>query len=339
LDWLGSARLSATLGHVVSRDTAYSPYGEDYASTGTGIVQEFAGMFTDQDTNVLFDTPNREFDVSSGSRWLTPDPARASWNAYSYPTNPNSSTDPTGLVQKVMGAHEFGGYIDTSDWVEYFLLGSTVTTPNGCGTNPDCSSSNSTQQPADGPDLVGIVRAAATLINGVWNALLAPGRDTVDDVLHGPAGCGDGTLNCLPLFGSVPLITESAEGVTSTIRMLAVEDAGALGSSEFQGLKFSTGMFSNRGTMTLEEATDVFGPPTHSSPITDSWDVPGAKNITHYWDRPDLGGYYRLSNHYGQVGKSNWGLTGVVPPGAAYTHFGDTLYLGFAKYVDLTPIP
>jgi RHS repeat-associated protein len=105
LDWLGSARLSATLGHTVSRDTAYSPYGEDYASTGTGIVQEFAGMFTDHDTNVLFDTPNRQFDVSSGSRWLTPDPARASWNAYAYPTNPNTTIDPSGAVAENLFGH------------------------------------------------------------------------------------------------------------------------------------------------------------------------------------------------------------------------------------------
>lgn len=34
MDWQGSARLSATLGHTVSRDTSYSPYGEDYGNSG-----------------------------------------------------------------------------------------------------------------------------------------------------------------------------------------------------------------------------------------------------------------------------------------------------------------
>ena len=97
LDWLGSARLSETLGHSLSRDTSFSPYGENYSNSGTGVVQNFAGMFSDLSPNLLFDTPNRQFDTSAGSRWLSPDPARASWNAYSYPTNPNSFTDPSGL--------------------------------------------------------------------------------------------------------------------------------------------------------------------------------------------------------------------------------------------------
>jgi RHS repeat-associated protein len=336
LDWLGSSRLSATLGHAVSRDTAYSPYGEDYASTGTGIVQEFAGMFTDHDTNVLFDTPNRQFDVSSGSRWLSPDPARASWNAYSYPTNPNSATDPTGLEQREQGANEFGNTYGGAPDYDEILTGI-------------CSSAECAAVPEPGGEWS--ADAANTWVNSVnssLDALTSASYTYSADVNTGPSSV---TFNPdLPASGPNPTLNILAITFDTSYRVAGVGLANfemssmvggfsAHGSPEFQGLKFSRGTFSNRGTMTLEEATDVFGPPTHSSPVTDSWDVPGAKNITHYWDRPDLGGYYRLSNHYGQVGKSNWGLGGVVPPGAGYTHFGDTLYLGFAKYVDLTPIP
>ena len=96
-DWLGSARIVSTLSnHTVTADNAYTPYGEKYSSFGTAGFLNFTGDFQDLYSG-LYDTPNREFDTSSGSRWLSPDPARASWNAYSYPTNPNSFIDPRGL--------------------------------------------------------------------------------------------------------------------------------------------------------------------------------------------------------------------------------------------------
>lgn len=47
----------------------------------------------------MYDTPNRELSVVG--RWLSPDPAGTGWNQYSYPTNPNSATDPTGLIAKI----------------------------------------------------------------------------------------------------------------------------------------------------------------------------------------------------------------------------------------------
>jgi hypothetical protein len=96
-DWLGSARLITNTGATVLLDAAYTPYGEKYASFGSG-AQNFTGDFQDLYAG-LFDTPNREFDQAAGSRWLSPDPAHASWNAYSYPTNPNSATDSTGLYE------------------------------------------------------------------------------------------------------------------------------------------------------------------------------------------------------------------------------------------------
>jgi hypothetical protein len=99
LEWLGSARVAETLGHTLTRDVAFSAYGETIGDVNSGSYLGFAAMFSDLNNSAgtQFDTPNREFIVGSGSRWPNPDPARASWNAYSYPTNPNSQTDPTGL--------------------------------------------------------------------------------------------------------------------------------------------------------------------------------------------------------------------------------------------------
>jgi RHS repeat-associated protein len=101
-DWLGSARLVTSLAGSVTLDAAYTPYGEKYAQFGSSLLQNFTGDFQDLYAG-LFDTPNREFDQAAGSRWLSPDPAHASWNAYSYPTNPNSATDPSGLEPRQAG--------------------------------------------------------------------------------------------------------------------------------------------------------------------------------------------------------------------------------------------
>jgi RHS repeat-associated protein len=94
-DWLGTNRLATSLGNRTwTWDTAYTPYGETYDTFGTP-KQDFTGDFQDIFAG-LFDTPNREL-ATNGSRWLSPDPAGASWNAYAYPTDPNRQTDPTGL--------------------------------------------------------------------------------------------------------------------------------------------------------------------------------------------------------------------------------------------------
>jgi YD repeat-containing protein len=97
-DWLGTTRLATDLnGGQVTVDTGFSPYGETYDTViDYNNRQQFAGDFQSL-LSWLYDTPNREFDVTSGSRWLSPDPAHASWNAYSYPTDPNSQVDSSGL--------------------------------------------------------------------------------------------------------------------------------------------------------------------------------------------------------------------------------------------------
>lgn len=82
-------------------DRSFSPYGDVYQNTGFNDPLFFAGMNADLFATAgtgspLYDTPNRELALNA-SRWLSPDPAGADWNAYSYPTDPNRETDPTGL--------------------------------------------------------------------------------------------------------------------------------------------------------------------------------------------------------------------------------------------------
>lgn len=110
-DWLGNTRLQANLNGGSNLDSAYTPYGEIYATFGNSPQQSFTGLKQDLFAG-LYDAEFREFDQSSGSRWLSPDPARASWNAYSYPTNPNSFVDPLGLDN--CGTHDKGCKINGS---------------------------------------------------------------------------------------------------------------------------------------------------------------------------------------------------------------------------------
>jgi RHS repeat-associated protein len=95
-DYLGSVPLVSSRGNrnsVAAR--LFAPYGESYNNVGiTGDVN-----FTGDNQDLVagtFDTPNRELNPYQG-RWISPDPARASWNAYSYTTNPLGKNDPSGL--------------------------------------------------------------------------------------------------------------------------------------------------------------------------------------------------------------------------------------------------
>jgi RHS repeat-associated protein len=97
-DWLGNSRIvSNSVSHAITRDQAFTPYGETYNVFGASGSQYniFAGTTEIFDAGVMWDTPNRE--LSYVGRWLSPDPAGSGWNQYAYVTNPNSSSDPTGL--------------------------------------------------------------------------------------------------------------------------------------------------------------------------------------------------------------------------------------------------
>jgi RHS repeat-associated protein len=113
-DWLKSTRLSTTLsGRALSQSTAYAPFGEPYALTGstfdfTGDPIDFLKATYDTSGGGGFeDTPNRELRVNQG-RWISPDPvglmavdpaSPQTWNRYAYvANNPMSAVDPTGLL-------------------------------------------------------------------------------------------------------------------------------------------------------------------------------------------------------------------------------------------------
>jgi RHS repeat-associated protein len=107
-DFIGSIRLASSPGRSMYFDTAYAPFGETYASTGT-LDPAYTGKMNDtgnrQDTaGGLYDFPLREY--STQGRWPSPDPAGFSaaciknpqtQNRYAYVrNNPMSYTDPTG---------------------------------------------------------------------------------------------------------------------------------------------------------------------------------------------------------------------------------------------------
>lgn len=103
-DWLGSSRLTSTAARTVYSITAYAPYGEQYAASGTSDPS-YTGQNSDTVPS-LYDFLYREDSPSQG-RWISPDPAGfsaadpsnpQSWNRYAYVlNNPLSLIDPTGL--------------------------------------------------------------------------------------------------------------------------------------------------------------------------------------------------------------------------------------------------
>lgn len=105
-DWLGSRRLETTSTRTLYFDVAYGPYGEGYASSGSGDLN-FTGK--NQDTvSGLYDFLFREYNANQG-RWPSPDPAGLgavsvanpqTWNRYAYVANrPLSAVDPLGLMR------------------------------------------------------------------------------------------------------------------------------------------------------------------------------------------------------------------------------------------------
>ncbi len=110
-DLLGSIRLGTTSGRAKYFDTAYAPFGETYASSGT-LDPAYTGKMDDtahrQDTDGgLYDFPAREY--STQGRWPSPDPIGKqstcvkdpqTQNRYAYVrNNPVTYVDPTGLLE------------------------------------------------------------------------------------------------------------------------------------------------------------------------------------------------------------------------------------------------
>lgn len=102
-DWLGSSRLTSSPSRTVLSTTAYAPFSEAYAQSGTADLS-----FTGQNPDTVsgdYDFLYREY--SNQGRWASPDPAGLaavditnpqSWNRYAYVgNNPLNFVDPSGL--------------------------------------------------------------------------------------------------------------------------------------------------------------------------------------------------------------------------------------------------
>ncbi len=124
-DHLGSMPLLTDMtGGASFSDRLYAPYGETYNTIGSSAYQNFTGDTQDVVAGI-YDTPNRELNPNKG-RWNSPDSGHASWNAYSYTTNPLGETDPSGSSAVnsmpscgpdlcnagLLGGDEFGGNIN-----------------------------------------------------------------------------------------------------------------------------------------------------------------------------------------------------------------------------------
>ena len=102
-DWLANFRLASTPTRTVPYDTAYGPFGELYAQSGS-YTAAFTGQTQDTAPNV-YDFPAREY--GNQGRWPSPDPAGIAavdptdpqtWNRYAYVRNsPLEMADHTGL--------------------------------------------------------------------------------------------------------------------------------------------------------------------------------------------------------------------------------------------------
>jgi len=103
-DWLGSSRLASTHARTVYSSTAYAPFGEPYAQSGTADLS-FTGQ--NQDTvGGSYDFLAREYAIQG--RWPSPDPAGLaavnlgnpqSLDRYAYVLNlPTGLVDPLGLA-------------------------------------------------------------------------------------------------------------------------------------------------------------------------------------------------------------------------------------------------
>lgn len=155
-------------------DQAYAPYGEVY-DTFSGLQNEkmFVGA-TEDLVSWMNNMPAREFSGAEQGRFYSPDPAGSGWNQYAYPTNPNSSSDPSGLdackKQPPGGGCNFAGSANGGPGINFDPTGEilggdgiaavsygTVVADAGSPSDGDCSqgcvttSATNTVDTPDGP--------------------------------------------------------------------------------------------------------------------------------------------------------------------------------------------
>jgi hypothetical protein len=229
--------------NTVVADQAYTPYGEIYNIFGAnnGQYQVFGDTIADlapsTTTPIMWDTPNRE--LSYTGRWLSPDPAGVGWNQYAYPTNPNSFSDPSGLtpggrtgptclIARPFDANGGGAQGNGCSAPPTPYNGGEGSDPFGgtgqgytdcdagdCGpssipTGTESVGADSGSTTASGPACDAVCSSAFDGLFALQNTIstilgwLGEGMQAVaDSDLNQEAGCGDGTLNCFALLGTI----------------------------------------------------------------------------------------------------------------------------------------
>lgn len=340
-DWLGSVRLQTGLiSGNAQFDAAYTPYGELYnVRTGSSTRQNFTGDHQDLFAG-LFDTPNRELDQASGSRWLSPDPAHASWNAYAYPTNPNSSIDPSGLYGEepsTCGGGEKPCTPQDNGNQNPGILNFCTFTPGPEG-GVACGNSGSVKlvpgQSIPGNDMSGI--GTIMLSGGFWG--------------EGGVQGSDAALGLVGRIASNSIL--SSLGRTSWSNWW--QETGCQAGKVCMGVVSPRGKFSDeffdvmntRANFTPAERPNRLPDRISTAPSDAPWlkfnrnktyTTTGEPIYSFYWDAPELGGMFRQSNHWGQLGINNWSLDGVVSPNEFKMFYGEWP-TGFIRYEDMGPM-
>lgn len=342
-DWLGTVRLEVNAGYPSSGDAlassqAYSAYGEIYNEVYKGRGVDVLNFTGDKQSIFagLFDTPNRELNQNQ-ARWLSPDPAGASWNAYSYPTNPNTETDPSGAMLCDDGSCGSGTQHSSEDPAD-----------KGCDPS-DCSSSKGgagspERQMWDGVTLDSL-SAWGEISIGVGSPLAGFGGN----------GAGGTCPKCHP--ANTTAAANAAQFLFIQVGNAALSMGVSNILSEFLSLSgvqvtgFSDGVAQTSadfwkvvGTKATFELVD--GPPARPPDLVSKPGLSNAgdPNVSMYWDAPELGGMFRQSNHWGPMGTSTWDLVGpdgpVSIPGR-FTPFPNTenMPTGFVKYGEMISNP
>ena len=201
-DWLGSSRLTTTASRTVYSDSAYAPFGEQYAPSGTTDAS-FTGQNADT-TSALYDFTFREHSPTQG-RWISPDPAGLSavyltspqsWNRYAYVlNNPVALIDPAGL--------ELGWNICFPDdlWCVW------QTGPGGPGGGPSGPGGGVGGNACAGPNAP--IPCANAANNGFTLGVRAPGQTW--------SNCMSANANTYSMGGAAELTINVATGTSTSV--------------------------------------------------------------------------------------------------------------------------
>jgi RHS repeat-associated protein len=241
-DWLGSSRLTSTASRTVYSDSAYAPYGEQYALYGTPDAS-----FTDQNTDTtstLYDFTFRELSQTQG-RWISPDPTGLaavnpgnpqSWNRYAYVVNnPLRNVDPLGL--------------DYCTDIE----GNVISDEDGGDNNINCADAGGTwnissNTEGDSSDTLDPVETYISTINGV---LWFNGQIKFETFGWGPSSDGCSVSVSCTGGGRVPTSFSHCTVNVGANGTYTAYDGGPTGSGVWSTLAVTSGQGSPPGNSTV----------------------------------------------------------------------------------------